>query len=137
MGRMTEPSRGSLRAAACHVLGVAILLLVGTSVRAQERGSMIVDDYAAAQPARPTRSTTLPTPANSQTARSVAGQAGRRVAREQVGVVPMARFDSRIRNRVQSRIRNRIDRNYTPSANAAAPFEVAGAQRGTTRTPRR
>jgi len=43
-------------------------------------------------------------------------------------IVPTARLNGRIANRVQLRMRNRIDRYYDPQANAASPFEVAGDQ---------
>lgn len=74
----------------------------------------------------------LPETRQGGTARSAAGQAGQRQTREQIaqdaGIEPMARINGRIQNRVQSRIRNRIDRYYSPQANAASPFEVAGEQ---------
>lgn len=67
-----------------------------------------------------------------ETARSVAGQAGRRQTRDQVaqnaGIEPMGRVDGRIQNRVQTRVRNRIDRYYDPQANMTSPFVVAGEQ---------
>jgi len=73
-------------------------------------------------------------------ASSAVGTAGQRQTREQatLNVAPMGRIAGRIGNRVQSRIRNRIDRYYSPQANAASPFIVAGEQaRTTVRTTRR
>jgi len=63
-------------------------------------------------------------------AHSVNGQAGQRQVRGQAldGIAVTGRVDGRIANRVQSRIRNRIDRYYSPQANAASPFAIAGDQ---------
>lgn len=65
-----------------------------------------------------------------QVARSANGQVGERLRGDQelAGIKPMARIQSRIRNRVESRLRNRIDRYYDPQANTATAFEAAVAQ---------
>jgi hypothetical protein len=69
-------------------------------------------------------------PGQGNNAQSAVGVVGKRQDRNQpvAGIMPMARVNSRIANRVQSRIRNRIDRNYSPGANTASPFEVATDQ---------
>lgn len=73
--------------------------------------------------------------------RTMAPGAGQRQTREllsqDAGIEPIARINGRIQNRVQSRIRNRIDRYYSPQANAASPFEVAGDQVHSTGRPQR
>lgn len=67
-----------------------------------------------------------------QVASSVAGQAGQRQTRDQAaaaqGRAPLARIDTRLRNRVQSRIRNRIDRGYMSGASATDAFDAAAAE---------
>ena len=59
-------------------------------------------------------------------AKSAATKIGTRETRDQEGIDPLERLDTRIQNRVQSRIRNRVDRYYDPEANAVSPFAVAG-----------
>jgi hypothetical protein len=70
-------------------------------------------------------------------AQSTVGRAGQRQARSQptISAQPMERINSRIRNRVQSRVRNRLDRFYSPQANTASPFEIAGEQTRTSGRP--
>lgn len=67
-----------------------------------------------------------------QVASSTAGQVGQRQTRDQVaaaqGRAPLARIDTRLRNRVQSRIRNRIDRGYMSGASPTATFDAAAAE---------
>lgn len=67
-----------------------------------------------------------------QVASSAAGQAGQRQTRDQAaaaqGRAPLARIDTRLRNRVQSRIRNRIDRGYRSGASATDAFDAAAAE---------
>lgn len=76
-----------------------------------------------------------------QTATSTVGQTGQRQTRDQLaqdaGIEPLARIDSRIRNRAETRIRNRIDRYYDPQANTTSPFVVAGDQARTAGRRRR
>jgi hypothetical protein len=65
---------------------------------------------------------------------SAVGQAGQRQTRAQAapGIEPMARIDSRIRDRVDSRIENRLDRYFVPQGSAASSFAVAGQRRRAT-----
>lgn len=62
-----------------------------------------------------------------EVASSSVGRVGQRQTRDtdQTNIEPLARFDSRVANRVQSRIRNRIDQDYDPTANATEPFKTA------------
>lgn len=73
-----------------------------------------------------------------QTADSSVGQVGQRQTRETVAesIAPMARIDTRIRNRVQLRVDNRIGRNYDPQYGAASRIDVAKEQARTAGRPK-
>ncbi|MEZ0497921.1 hypothetical protein ACAX61_16720 [Sphingomonas sp. IW22] len=83
-------------------------------------------------PSRQSGTLSVADPQVGQTAQIATGRVGQRQSRAQVRgevqVLPMMRISNRVANRVQTRIRNRIDRNYAPSANATAPFQVAADQ---------
>ncbi|MBB3475335.1 hypothetical protein [Sphingomonas sp. BK345] len=64
---------------------------------------------------------------NARNAQTVTGQVGQRQRRDQVvGVVPTARIDSRIQNRVISRLQTRLDENYVGVQSGATVIENAG-----------
>lgn len=96
------------------VLLPCALLLVAAPAVAQDTGSSRVTD-------------------------TVNGRAGQRLTRTQAtdGIEVTGRIAARVQNRVQSRIRNRIDRYYSPQANAASPFVIAGEQARAAGSPRR
>jgi hypothetical protein len=114
-----------------------VLLLAGMTIAApaaaQDRQTSYPDGTYPQQESTPVPTVTPVAPTGpGEVARSSVGQVGQRQSRDDVtreaGLAPMGRVNARIANRVQSRIRNRIDRFYSPQANAASPFAVAGEQ---------
>lgn len=77
----------------------AAMLMTGASLPAQEYGARVAGSLIGSTGQRQTRSEMLP----NQPA-------------------------TRISNRVQLRLRNRLDRFYSPTANAASPFQIASDQ---------
>lgn len=117
-------------------LGFAIIsfLAVSTSFLAAPALSMQTRDQseeAQQESTAPTKPTRIEDgqlrPVGGKVANSAAGRAGERQNNLSVsGILPTARAQTRIANRVQARLRNRIDRYYDPQANSLSPFKVAG-----------
>lgn len=108
------------------VMAVACLAMPVRAAQTRDRS-----DEAQEEPLPPPRPTGTDDdrfkPASGKVANSAAGRAGERQNKSSVaGILPTARVETRVANRVQARLRNRIDRYYDPQANAISPFKVAG-----------